>query len=204
MTIIRSYGHSCFSVIADNGWTAVFDPYADGSVPGLKLPKLTADAVYTSHDHSDHNAVDLVAVRKFHFCPYTVQTLLTDHDDEDGEIRGKNRITILSSEKEKIAHFGDLGRGLSLEEGFALADADVIMIPCGGYYTIDAEMVKEILWNISPKLAILMHYRTERSGYDVLNTIREVAEVIPETDILSLSEVKLGTRTGVIALTPIQ
>ena len=204
MTVIRSYGHSCFSVEFDNGWVAVFDPYSNGSVPGLKLPKITAAEVFSSHDHHDHNAVNLVRIAKRGFTPYNVETLVTDHDDEDGELRGKNRITILSNDKEKIVHFGDLGRELTLAETFALADADVVMIPCGGHYTIDAETAKGIIWSISPKLAILMHYRTDKYGYKEISSIREVCEIIPETDILDSSEVTLGTRTGVIALTPIQ
>ena len=55
------HGHSCFSVVTDAG-TAVFDPYIDGMVPGLAPLSLTADAVYCSHGHDDHNARDKVAL----------------------------------------------------------------------------------------------------------------------------------------------
>ena len=37
------YGHSCFRLDTAEG-SAVFDPYSPGSVPGLSLPELTADA----------------------------------------------------------------------------------------------------------------------------------------------------------------
>ncbi|MBQ9721772.1 MAG: MBL fold metallo-hydrolase, partial [Oscillospiraceae bacterium] len=50
---IRWYGHSCFLVETAEG-SVVLDPYAPGSVPGLRLPPLTADAVSCSHGHSDH------------------------------------------------------------------------------------------------------------------------------------------------------
>ena len=58
---ITWHGHSCFSVAAD-GYTVVFDPYADGSVPGYPPLRLQADAVYCSHGHRDHNAAELVTL----------------------------------------------------------------------------------------------------------------------------------------------
>ena len=200
MTVIHSYGHSCFSVRSDDGWTAVFDPYEDGSVPGLKLPPLSADAVYTSHDHADHNAKHLVSVKEVHSSPYKLRTMLTDHDEEGGRLRGKNRITLLLSREERIAHFGDLGRDLTREEAEALYGMDAIMIPCGGYYTIDAAQAKRIIDLIQPKLAILMHYRTASSGYDVLADEAEVKRQIPEARFLKECEAVIGRETGVIAL----
>ncbi|MBR2768016.1 MAG: MBL fold metallo-hydrolase [Solobacterium sp.] len=204
MSLIRSYGHSCFSLTAENGWTAVFDPYKDGSVPGLKLKRITADAVFTSHEHADHNAVGLVRIEKTHECPYEIFTLLTDHDEEQGRLRGKNRITILENAKEKIAHFGDLGRDLTEEEEKKLANADVILIPCGGYYTIDAKLAGEIITRLKPKLAVLMHYRNGAAGYDVLSTLEEVSDIIGNVRCLEESEADTETETGVIALTPLQ
>ena len=50
---ITWYGHSCFKVESKEG-SIVFDPYAPGKVPGLELPKITADAVICSHGHGDH------------------------------------------------------------------------------------------------------------------------------------------------------
>ena len=204
MSLIRSYGHSCFSLTAENGWTAVFDPYKDGSVPGLKLKRITADAVFTSHEHADHNASELVRIEKTHECPYEIFTLLTDHDEEQGRLRGKNKITILENAKEKIAHFGDLGRDLTEEEEKKLANADVILVPCGGYYTIDAKLAGEIITRLKPKLAVLMHYRNGAAGYDVLSTLEEVSDIIGNVRCLEESEADTETETGVIALTPLQ
>ena len=53
------FGHACFK-LSGSGGSVVFDPYADGSVPGLILPPLTASAVICSHGHSDHSAADAV------------------------------------------------------------------------------------------------------------------------------------------------
>ena len=204
MTVLTSLGHSCFKLTADNGWTAVFDPYQDGSVPGLRLPRVTADAVYTSHDHHDHNAADLVEIRKCHEMPYQVSTLLTDHDEEGGKLRGRNLIHILSDGHETIAHLGDLGRMLEKEERQALSSADVILIPCGGYYTIDARQARKIIDEIQPGLAILMHYRNGAAGYEVLNSLDEIRAVIPELQCLAQSSIEIHSAKGIITLVPQQ
>ena len=204
MAVITYFGHSCFAVTAASGWRAVFDPYQDGSVPGLKLPHIAADAAYASHEHGDHNALNLIAIEPAHEMPYRLETLLTDHDDKGGSLRGKNRIHILAGNGEKIAHFGDLGRDLTPEEIAALMDADAVMIPCGGYYTIDARQAKKIIDEIKPKLAVLMHYRTATSGYDVLSALKEVKEVFPELNILSDHSADTAKVQGIIALTPLQ
>ena len=41
----------------------VFDPYADGKVPGLKPLRIEADEVLCSHEHSDHNFREAVTLR---------------------------------------------------------------------------------------------------------------------------------------------
>ena len=55
------YGHACFKLETDCGSVA-FDPYAPGSVKGLKLPEITADAVVCSHRHSDHYCPEAVTL----------------------------------------------------------------------------------------------------------------------------------------------
>ena len=202
---LQYLGHSSFLLTADNGWKCVFDPYADDSVPGLKLPEVTADDVVVSHGHSDHNAVYLVKRQESKIpCPYTITVLKTDHDDQQGALRGKNDITILKSDQEKIVHCGDLGRKLTLQEIEALRQADAIMIPCGGYYTIDATTARDMIEAIRPKLTVLMHYRRGDVGYDVLSSLDDVCAIIPNVQILKQTEVEIGAITGVVALDPRQ
>ena len=54
-------GHACFRLTAENGTVIVTDPY-DDSV-GIRVPKLTADLVTVSHEHHDHNNLDIVEGR---------------------------------------------------------------------------------------------------------------------------------------------
>ena len=56
-------GHSCF-LIESGGYTIITDPYKDGAVPGLNPVRADADYVFCSHDHDDHNAEELVKIRK--------------------------------------------------------------------------------------------------------------------------------------------
>jgi L-ascorbate metabolism protein UlaG (beta-lactamase superfamily) len=182
----------------------MIDPYSPGSVPGLRLPKLSADAVFCSHEHADHNATDEVELRTSGPAnPYTVETILTDHDDQGGTLRGKNRVLILKSDRETVIHLGDLGCIPGTDVLSRLTHADILMIPCGGYYTIDAAQAEQLIRILEPKLAVLMHYRRGKQGYDVLASAEDVCRVIPEARMLGKSFVTPDQETGVILLDPI-
>ena len=201
MKSLTYLGHSCFCLEAENGWRVVFDPYQNGSVPGLELPALSADAVLCSHGHADHNASDLIQIEPVHTSPYTITTMETDHDDQGGSLRGKSNVTILSNAEEKIIHLGDLGRDLTDEEAAQLLDADLLMIPCGGFYTIDAAQAGAIIKQLHPELAVLMHYRTDEHGYEVIEHLSAIIEVLPETRILETSVLEGNKEQGIVALT---
>ena len=48
-----------------------------------------------------------------------------------------------------------------------IADADVMMIPVGGVYTVDAQGAKAILDRVHPKCVIPMHYKTAHCAYPI-------------------------------------
>ena len=203
MTTLKYYGHSCFLLSADNGWKGVFDPYEDGSVDGLKLPEITADAVFCSHGHSDHNAEHLINIHEPKTsCPYETVILKTDHDNAGGLLRGKNDIVILKNETETIIHCGDLGRKLRDEEAEAMKGADLLMIPCGGFFTIDIKEARAIIDQLQPRLAVLMHFRRGTSGYKVLASLEKIAKTMPELHILETDTIDLKQETGIVVLTP--
>lgn len=163
---ITWHGHSCFTVEAE-GYSVVFDPYADGSVPGYGPLRLEADAVFCSHGHRDHNAREIVTLSG-RDCPLRVESISCWHDDRHGLLRGKNIIHILEAEGMRAAHLGDLGhmpRGRTLE---ALRGLDAVMIPVGGYYTIDAETAKALVDAVQPRIVLPMHFRWKDKGYDVI------------------------------------
>ena len=165
-------GHSCFRV-ESRGYTAVLDPYADGSVEGLLPVRETADLVLCSHEHGDHNARDLVTLREGKAPVFRVETISTYHDDQKGAKRGPNTIHILDDGVFRAAHAGDLGCALSGEELEKLKGLDVLMVPVGGYYTIDAAQARALVNAVKPRIVIPMHYRGQGFGFVVLAELED-------------------------------
>ena len=154
---ITWYGHACFKIETAQG-SVVFDPYEDGRVPGYApLPRnLSADAVLCSHQHRDHGAVERVAFSG-QAPAFGVETFSTYHDEVKGEKRGENTIHVLSAEGMRLAHMGDIGCELTTEQSTALNGVDVLLIPVGGFYTIDAAQAKTMADAINARVVIPMH-----------------------------------------------
>ena len=163
------HGHACFSLECEDG-TIVFDPFEDGSIPGIKNLDLNADLVLCSHEHYDHNARSKVTLTNTDK-NIKVTTIDCFHDDQNGILRGKNKIHKIVSEGQSVVHLGDLGHILdNIDE---LINCDVLLIPVGGHYTIDSKTAKQIIDMINPRIAIPMHYRTENFGFDVISHLDE-------------------------------
>lgn len=163
-------GHSCFKVESE-GYGIVLDPYEDGYVPGLKPLDVEADEVLCSHGHGDHNAVHVVRVKEGGVSPFMIQTISTYHDDVKGAKKGSNTIHILDDGVCRAAHLGDLGCPLTEEQIQILKGVDAVMIPVGGFYTIDARQAKAVVDQIQPVVTIPMHYRSDKFGFDVLGIL---------------------------------
>ena len=163
---ITWHGHSCFKIEAA-GHSAVIDPYT--GVPGYPELSLTAGEVYTSHGHDDHGWIQAVRTEaEAGESPFRVTTVECFHDPKRGALRGENKITIFEVLGKRIAHLGDLGHLLSEEQVKAVGKCDVILIPVGGYYTIDAQEAKKTADALDPTVIIPMHYRTGGYGFDVI------------------------------------
>ncbi len=175
--VITWYGHSCFLVETAVG-SLVFDPYSPGSVPGLALPPLEADAVSCSHGHRDHGYAQAVTLSGRE-PGFTLRTISCFHDGKRGLLRGKNTIAVLEAEGLRVAHLGDLGHPLDAGQLRELGPVDVLLIPVGGHYTIDAAEAAALVRAVSPRITVPMHYRGEGFGYDVIG---------PVEDFLALSE----------------
>ena len=161
-------GHACFMLESSDG-SVVFDPYAPNYVPGFELPELHADMCICSHRHDDHyypQAVELT--EQAH--SLVLEQIPCFHDEKGGSLRGENLISIVTAEGLRVAHLGDLGHMLSEEQLHQLGKIDVLMIPIGGFYTIDSKTAAELVKKINPKIVVPMHYKGEGFGYDVLET----------------------------------
>jgi L-ascorbate metabolism protein UlaG (beta-lactamase superfamily) len=172
---ISYYGHSCFKVESSSG-SIIFDPYNDCSVPGLQLPRgLQADVVSCSHQHADHNAADLVSLTGKEPA-FKVRKLTMPHDHHNGAHRGMSDITMVNFDGLTVCHLGDLGRLPTGKEYAFFDQADVVLLPCAGYFTITSEEAQTVIDHLKhPCLKILMHFREGERGYEVQETIDEVA-----------------------------
>lgn len=166
---ITYIGHSCFKLRGKTG-ILVTDPF-DGSV-GLPFPKISADIVTVSHSHADHQDVDRVSgtVRRpqpfviaepgeYEVAEIGVFCMPSFHDHREGAERGNNLVTLIHMDGVTIAHLGDLGHLLSDKQVSALDGVDVLFVPVGGVYTIDAREAAEVVEAIEPSIVIPMHYK---------------------------------------------
>jgi L-ascorbate metabolism protein UlaG (beta-lactamase superfamily) len=159
------YGHSCFEI--SNGSTLVTDPH-DGRSIGIRRPEVGADLVLVSHDHYDHNSVRTVSkqntrvikeVTSLKIKGIKIQGFPSFHDESGGAKRGKNILFKFCMEGINFLHSGDLGHLIDDELAKKIGEVDILFIPVGGVFTIDAENAWKVVEKLKPKVAIPMHYK---------------------------------------------
>jgi len=159
-------GHSCFTFDTDLG-SVVFDPYETDYVPGLHLPDLAADVTLCSHGHEDHCYPQGVRNTR-RAVGFTVEIVDTFHDGAGGTLRGENKVHIIDADGFRLAHLGDLGHVLTEQQLAAMGRIDALLVPIGGFYTIDARQAKEICDRLQPRIIFPMHYRKGDMGFDLI------------------------------------
>ena len=172
MINVQYHGHSCFRIQFGDGLTVITDPYTK---VGYELPKgLQADVVTVSHGHFDHNYVAAISCETIlttaapcRMNGVTFEGITTYHDPEQGKLRGLNTVFKFSGEGITICHLGDLGEACSQALLDEIGKVDVLLIPVGGTYTIDAKQAREYIDKIAPKIAIPMHYRPIDGALDI-------------------------------------
>lgn len=165
--LIRWHGHSCFEVGTENGTTLVTDPH-DGRSIGIKQPVVAANIVMMSHDHFDHNCerivqgLDKKLVTKAG--SYTVREIPivgvpTWHDEDEGMKRGQNIVFRFEVDGLRLCHLGDLGQLLDDAQAEKIGQVDILFIPVGGTFTLDAEMAWKVVKKLKPRVIVPMHFR---------------------------------------------
>ncbi len=211
--IISCIGHAEFLLELENGIRIVTDPYDEGC--GYPVKPLRADAVLVSHGHHDHNAVQhITGVQHTVDRPgrhdlgdgVTVMAIEADHDDAGGAKRGKTLLFCIEAEGLRVMHLGDLGHIPTREQLAALGTADVVMIPVGGYYTIDAPTALQVAQLLHARVILPMHYRTRANadwpigGVELFNQLcEEPAEFV---DLLRVARGDLKCQPRVAVLKP--
>jgi L-ascorbate metabolism protein UlaG (beta-lactamase superfamily) len=215
-------GQSCFVLETAAGTRVVMDPFGKGI--GYELPAgLRADLVTVSHEHPDHNNVALVGGKPRvlrgltadkkgwarideKFRDVAVRTVGVYHDDKRGAERGLDSVFIFEVGGLRIAHLGDLGHALDEDQLAAVGSVDVLLVPVGGTYTIDARQATRVVDRLRPRLMVIpMHYKTEASTVKDLDPVGAFLEgkanVRHETArTIALSPVKARPAVEVVVL----
>ncbi len=166
---LKWFGHAHF-LITNNKVKIALDPF-DSSV-GYPMPDISADILLMSHGHFDHNNASAVKGNPVQITGYGKKSakgidflgIKTFHDENQGKDRGENSIFVWQMEGIKFAHCGDLGHLLSDQQIKEIGSVDVLMIPGGGFYTIDSKVATQNIEKLKPKVVIPMHYKQPFMG----------------------------------------
>jgi len=172
---IRWLGHSCFLVTSKGGVRIITDPYAVGGGINYSPIKETADIVVVSHVHGDHSNVSAVQGKPEVVRGDGTKTakgiqfrgIASYHDNFQGTQRGPNTVFCFSVDGLKLCHLGDLGHVLSPKQVTEIGAVDILFVPVGGFYTIDALVASQVCDQLKPKVVIPMHFKTPGCAYPI-------------------------------------
>lgn len=175
---IRYYGHACFAIESEEGLRIVIDPYTPGGFDGaMRYGPIrdAADIVLTTHQHADHNYVQGVPGN-----PRVIKGAGTEtvdgiafkgvempHDEAGGSKRGKVDVFTFTVDGVTLCHVGDLGKAPTEKEAEPFGNPDVLFLPVGGYFTIDAEEATETMRELDPRITIPMHFKTAKVDFPI-------------------------------------
>ncbi len=205
------YGQACFKVKGKNT-TLIIDPF-DSEFIGLKLPRdMEADIALKTHDHGDHNNLKVVTGEpvlitgpgEYDIRGVAITGVSVFHDKEQGAQRGKNTVYHINIDGLNIVHLGDIGHTLSQEQIEEIGSCDILMVPVGSVYTIDAKDASEIVSQLEPSIILPMHYGISGLKVElepVENFLKEMAvgNFTPQPK-LSITKEKLPEEPQVIVL----
>jgi L-ascorbate metabolism protein UlaG (beta-lactamase superfamily) len=198
---VKWLGHSCFLISGDNGVRIITDPYESGGFKGgldYQPVREKADIVLISHEHADHNCVKDISgapeiIRKtgrLEIKGVEIDGILTCHDKTSGRQRGLNTVFCLNVDGIRVCHLGDLGHELSAEEITAMGRVDVLMIPVGGHFTIDAAEATRVAATLKPKIVFPMHFKTAVLNFPIAG-VEDFLKGKPHVKRLDASEVEI-------------
>ena len=213
---IQWLGHACFLLTSDSGTRIITDPYKPGAF-GLDYAPIAAEAdvVAVSHEHADHNDVggvkgkpQVVRGAGAHEAKgIRVKGVATYHDTSKGSQRGENTIFCIAVDGVTICHVGDLGHALDDATAAEIGPVDLLLLPVGGNFTIDAAVANGICEKLRPKVVIPMHFKNERcpnfpvAGVDDFVALRGNVRKLDGSE-LALTAAALPAETETVVLRP--
>jgi L-ascorbate metabolism protein UlaG (beta-lactamase superfamily) len=174
----------------------------------------TADVVVVSHDHVDHNNVSTVQGKpevvkdsgKKNVKGIQFKGFATSHDASQGQQRGTNTVFCFTIDDIKLCHLGDLGHVLSPGQVTEIGAVDILFVPVGGFFTIDAPVASQVCDQLKTKIIIPMHFKTPKCAYpiagveDFLKGKKNIRKVGGSE--VEFEREKLPTATEIVLLQP--
>jgi L-ascorbate metabolism protein UlaG (beta-lactamase superfamily) len=215
---VKWLGHAAFLITSNGGVRIITDPYKVDM--GLSYGEIAeaADVVLVSHDHADHsnaagvkgNPTVIKGTGDKEAKGLKFRGIATHHDETGGSQRGDNTAYVFEVDGVKVCHLGDLGHDLSLRNVSEIGRIDVLIIPVGGVYTIDARMATAVSAKLAPRVVIPMHYATAKvdtAKFGAISGVEEFLKGKTGVDRMNSSEVafdagKLPGSSKVVVLKP--
>lgn len=211
---VKWLGHASFLITSEAGTKIITDPYNVGG--GLSYGEIreSADIVTVSHEHGDHNNV--AAVKD---SPQVVKGagakeakgikfkgVSTYHDEAQGGQRGPNTVFCFEVDGLKVCHLGDLGHALSDKDVAEVGKVDILLVPVGGFFTIDARVATAVSGKLAPKVIIPMHFKNDKLAYPIAavdDFIKGKSGVTqPNASEVEFKRGKLPAATQIVVLKP--
>ena len=211
---IKYFGHSSFHIKTKEA-RIVTDPF-DSKMVGIKYPKTEADMVTVSHQHPDHNNTAAVGGNpliidwpgEFEKMKVRVFGYRTFHDKKQGAERGENTVYKFETEGISILHCGDLGLVLSDDFLDDVGEVNILMVPTGGIFTIDAAEAVSLIQKVEPSIVIPMHYNNPKLNQETFKTLSPVEDFLkkigveaqPAVPKLTIKKEDLGDEMKVVVM----
>jgi len=210
---IKWLGHATFLITSESGIKIITDPYAPAEKLHYGEIKESADIVTVSHDHFDHSNVaavrgnptmvkDTTEVKGIHF-----KGIPTYHDKTQGKNRGTNTIFCFEVDGVKVCHLGDLGHKLMDKQMAGVGKVDILLVPVGGFYTIDATVASQVCDQLKPRVIIPMHFKNSKCDFPI-SDVDEFLRGKKDISRLDASEAdfksgEIPANTQIIVLKPV-
>ena len=128
------------------------------------------------------------------------------HDASLGKQRGTNTVFCFNLDDIRLCYLGDLGHVLSQEQVSEIGSVDILFVPVGGFFTIDAGEATRVCEQLAPKVIIPMHFKTPKCAYpiatvnDFLKNKKGVREI--DSSEIEFKKEELPATTEIVVLKP--
>jgi len=202
-------GHASFLLISAKGVRILTDPFDEWV--GYPLPNVEVDVVTVSHQHGDHNCTDSLPGKPVvvegagdhKASGIEIKGVATYHDPEQGKRRGNNTVFVIKLDGLNICHLGDLGHLLTSKQVSDIGQVDVLFVPVGGFFTIDAKQAYEIVQQLRPALVLPMHYKLDERVTLPIAPVDEFLGLFSNVErqtVLDIDKSSLPGKTKVVLL----